>query len=88
MGKSRKANYRKGTTWLGTKRYKVDGYGKQTIINIFGCYLIVGSNDYDKYIKIGDTKYGLVSTTRPPFSVRENKRKFIKVGKYYIYKTW
>ena len=86
MGKLKRARIRKGTTWFQTKRFNVDGLGKQTIIRIGGYYITIGSTPDTKYIRFGDTKCGVSMTSRPPFSVRNKYRKSIKVGKYYITK--
>lgn len=86
MGKSKRARYRKGTTWLQTKRFNVDGYGTQTIINLGSYHILIGLHENTKYVKFGDGKCGLIMTDKPSFSVRNKLKKSLKIGKYYISK--
>jgi hypothetical protein len=86
MDKSKKAKYRKGTTWLRIRKFNIDGLGKQTIINLGGYQILIGSLENTRYIKFGDGKCGVTMTDKPSFSVRNKLKKSLKIGRYYISK--
>jgi hypothetical protein len=68
------------------KTYKVHGVGTQHIIKVFGYPIVVSLGDYDIWFRFGKNEKGFSITSKPGFSLRNGRKKSLKIGKYYITK--
>lgn len=72
--------------FLQRKTYKVHGLGVQHIIKVFGYPIVISIGDYDFWVRFGKSEKGFTLTSKPGFSLRNRRKKSLKIGKYYITK--
>lgn len=68
------------------KTYKIHGVGTQHIMKVFGYSIVTGIGDYDFWVRFGKNEKGFSITSKPWFSLRNGRKKSLKIGKYYITK--
>jgi hypothetical protein len=68
------------------KTYRIGKDSKQTVLRIMGRPILFGVSEYQWYVRFGNPGFGFNVTTNPEFSVKNNLKKSIKIGKYYISK--
>jgi len=72
--------------FLQKKTYKVHGLGVQHVIKVFGYPIVISVGDYDFWVRFGKNEKGFGITSKPSFSLRNDYKKSLKIGKYYITK--
>jgi hypothetical protein len=53
---------------------------------VFGYPIVVSIGDYDFWVRFGKNEKGFTITSKPRFSLRNRRKKSLKIGKYYITK--